>query len=127
MKTKYEEHLEKEARMEQMRLDELRRKDLSVRCAKYIRKPCSKMTNEQAMAFASMQAESARETIPMTDEEAKMYAGAIYSSIRYFNDRDPEHAAYIRYLEECEKEAETKALQKKNTEDEGSHLDVFFY
>ena len=92
----------------------------------YIPKPFYKMTDAMAKEFAVKQAAAAAQTTRfktskgtrgMTVAEAEEYARAIFSSIRYFNDRDARHEAEMKYLRECmehnELHAEADAAQER--------------
>ena len=104
-KTYWDLYREREALHRKLEEDEARRADARDRCKGFTQKPCSKMTDREAMAFAAKQAEQAATSIRMTEEEVLQYASAVYLSIRYFNDRDKEHAAYMQYLDKCKKAA----------------------
>ena len=60
--------------------------------------PFHDSTDKQAWAFSMRQALSASLSIPMTDDELRLYAGSIYESIQYFNKRDQRHSDYMDFL-----------------------------
>jgi len=88
----------------------------------YNPQPIHEMTEKQAWAFSMRQAIAASLTICMTDEELMLYAGGIYGSIRYFNERDTRHREHMAFLEECrvklqemmaKQREEKKAMKRK--------------
>lgn len=88
--------------------------EMSRRHYHYNPTPFYEMTERQARGFAMRQAVTASASIPMTMDEMKLYAGAVYESIRYFNERDPRHADHMRFIKECEerqKEARRRQLE----------------
>jgi len=78
-----------------------------------VSKPIHELTNKQAYEFAMRQALEASDSIRMSVEEIQQYAAAVYWSIRYFNDRDPKHKEYMRFVEECRRAREEAILRKK--------------
>lgn len=73
-------------------------KALSVWRSGYNPKPFYKMTDEEVRAFAIRQALDASTSIRMTRDEIRLYAGAVYESILYFNRIDKRHEEYMKYL-----------------------------
>ena len=81
---------------------------------RYNPKPFYEMTDMQAKAFAARQAIVASGSMDMTEEEMELYAGAIYGSIKYFNDHDERHAEHMVYLQECASaEKDFRKLQRE--------------
>ena len=70
-------------------------------CEGYVRQPIYDMTPQEVKTFVSDMARRDRASLRMDDDETMQYAGALLSSIEYFNRRSAEHAECMRYREEC--------------------------
>lgn len=107
-----EEKQEEERRRREhvARVERLRR--MQAQCQGYRPLSPSAMTDEEAIAFAARQAQAASATMRLRDtpssavrrmdaHEQALYAAAINSAIRFFNDNDEKHKRLIAYREEC--------------------------
>ena len=92
-----------------------------------------KMTDEELRFFAFRQAIGAAETTRfrtpdgtrgMNEDEIKEYAGAILSSITFFNKRDPRYAEEVRYRELCRQQKEERDAADKQRHAERAEVYV---
>lgn len=118
---------EAEERHELLAFIEAKRHNMQQSCRTYNPKPFYEMGNSESLSFSQRQAREASRTIRLSKHERERYIAAIYSSILYFNNRSKEHAAHMRYLQECRKMREEEEQRRAEEEREQKRHRVFVY